>query len=60
VEIRRQFDQAYALVSAAKQRIDARVDPTANILLDMAEDVLGELKYINRIDPPDASAGGAS
>lgn len=58
-EIRRQFNQAYALVTAARGRLLARPgnDEVAAILLDLAEDVLAELEYLDRIDPPEVTPG---
>ena len=58
-EIRRQFEQSYALVSSARHDL-AEIAGTARAitLLDMAEDVLGELEYIDRLAPPSEPTSG--
>lgn len=57
-EIRRQLDQSYALVAGARALLsDSRHDQVeADRLLDMAEQVLSEKEYIDRIDPPEPDA----
>ena len=57
-EVRRQLDQSYALVYGARMilaQLDANsraaIEP-ADRLLDMAEDELADLEYINCLDPP--------
>ena len=51
-EIRRQLEQGYALISAARSRMvefTNHDDTVPDALLDMAEDVLGDLRWVNRI-----------
>ncbi len=66
-EIRRQFEQAYALVRGAQSFITAEGDGHAIPieLLEMATDVLSDLEYINRLDLPaepasERESGGAA
>jgi hypothetical protein len=51
-EIRRQLKQAYALVHGARVELLSinQDDSSAYELLDMAEDILGDREYINRMD----------
>jgi hypothetical protein len=53
IEVRRQLSRAYALIAGAKARLNAMPDKdSATIeLLEMAEDVVGDLDYINRLAP---------
>lgn len=46
-ELERQLEQAYALVSSAKGQLEDERDLCGIVLLDMAEDILGDRKYIN-------------
>lgn len=48
-ELSRQFAQAYALVSSAKHALGDDNKHTAHELLEIAEDELGDLKYLHRI-----------
>lgn len=59
-EIRRQFEQALALVIAANRHLHGLAKADGNMqcelatprhLLDMAEDMLGDLEYLNRVAP---------
>jgi hypothetical protein len=52
IEIRRQLDQAYALVSAARSLLQSVKDPDAVPcdLLDIAEDLLADREWMNRMD----------
>lgn len=52
IEIRRQLNQAYALVNAARTVLlsQNQGDTTPCDLLDMAEDLLGDHEWINRMD----------
>ena len=59
-EIRIQMEQAFALVSAANDQLRGILQADANRielhgpnhLLDMAEEKLGEHKYLNVVAPP--------
>jgi hypothetical protein len=61
-ELRQQFEQAYVLVSAARDLVKQERDAASACpelfrplhLLDMADDLLGDLQYLNRVAPPDA------
>jgi uncharacterized protein HemX len=49
-EITRQLEQGYALVSAAKAQLVGVEDAHGAVtLLEMAEDVLADLEYVNRL-----------
>lgn len=51
VELRRQLQQGLALVGAARQGLVSEFgESRASILLDMAEDVLADLTWIDRLD----------
>lgn len=52
IEIRRQMNQAQALVTAARLLLLEKQDEDTVPcdLLDMAEDLLGDLEWINRMD----------
>lgn len=57
IEIRRQLRQGYALVTAAHQILgDTAEEADAKELLNMAEDLLSDLKWINRLDSEVAHA----
>lgn len=51
-ELRRQFDQAYALIRGGELALRATDDPdeTALHLLDMAQEMLGNAEYLQRIE----------
>jgi len=59
-ELRRKLNQSYALIYGARMILAnltggerAAIEP-ADRLLDMAEDVLSDLEYINRVQPVEA------
>ncbi|MCC7200973.1 MAG: hypothetical protein IT483_15805 [Gammaproteobacteria bacterium] len=51
-ELRRQFDQTYALVRGGELALRATDDPdeTALHLLEMAQEMLGNVEYLQRIE----------
>jgi hypothetical protein len=54
LELRRQLEQAYALVAGARalvNRAGSIEGGSGDKLLEMAEEVLSDLKYIDRLDP---------
>lgn len=58
VELRKQLERGYALASSARltlQSLSDEPDPTTIELLEMTEELLGDLQYINRLDQALAS-----
>ncbi len=50
-EIRRQLERAFSLVTGARSLLGEVDAEDADRLLDMAQDILAEHEYINRVDP---------
>ena len=57
-EIRRQLEQGYALIAGARALLSQDNPRDADSLLNMAEDVLAEHEYINRVSPPEDQGNG--